>query len=87
MFNRAERRHHIERLKEARKNYWGFGRPRTIGPDHMTPKQLGQVVQHPQSCSCSGCGNDRRHSWNKAACRTLQERSQIEALKTYEFEE
>jgi hypothetical protein len=85
MFSRAERRHHIERLKEARKHYWGYGNPRAIGPDKMTPKQLGKVIQHPQMCSCSGCGNQRRHSWFKSERRTLQERSQIEAEKTYEY--
>jgi hypothetical protein len=78
MFSRSERRHHIERLKETRKTYW------SAMP--LTPKALGSVVQHPQMCSCSGCGNPRRHAWFKSERLTLQERSQIEALKTYELE-
>jgi len=80
MFNRAERRHHTDRLKETRKAYGRRKEP-------LTPKQLSAMVQHPQMCSCSGCGNPRRHKWFKAECLTLQERSQLEALKTYEFEE
>lgn len=28
-FNRAVRRHHTERLKKARKTYWGYNRPLT----------------------------------------------------------
>jgi hypothetical protein len=87
MFNRSERRHHIERLKEARKGYWGYGNPRARGSDNMDARQLGQVTQHPQMCSCAACGNPRRHKWFKGECLTLQERSQLEALKTYEFEE
>lgn len=87
MFSRAERRHHIERLKEARKGYWGYGNPRARGPEKMDAKLLGKVVKNPQVCSCPGCGNSRRHKWFKSECLTLQERSQLEALKTYEFEE
>jgi hypothetical protein len=80
MFDRAERRHHIERLKEARKSYGWRKEP-------LTPRQLGAMVQHPQMCSCSGCGNPRRHKWFKSECLTLQERSQIEALKKIETSE
>jgi hypothetical protein len=83
MFDRAERRHHIERLKETRKHYWGYGRR----GEQMDPKQLARVVQHPQMCSCPGCGNARKHFGNSKEALTLQEQSQIEALRTYEFKE
>lgn len=86
MFSRAERRHHIERLKESRKHYWGYGNPRAIGPDKMTPKQLGKVVQNPQMCSCPACGNSRRHEWFKGERLTLQECSSNEALKKIEHD-
>jgi hypothetical protein len=82
MFDRSERRHHIERLKETRKTYWGYGRR----GETMSAAQLGRVVQHPQSCSCTGCGNPRKHFGNSEESLTIQERSQIEALKTYELE-
>lgn len=60
-FNRAERRAQVERLKARRKNYWGYGRPWSArGAEPMGPKQLGRVVQYPQVCSCTGCGNQRR---------------------------
>lgn len=80
------RRHHIERLKEKRKNYWGYGKRTEHGPDKMSPKALGAVVQHPQSCSCWGCGNDRRHFGNSKDARTIQERSQIEVEKKFKEE-
>lgn len=79
MFNRSERRHHIERLKEARKRYWSR-------PSPMTDKDLGSVVQHPQACSCPGCGNPRRHFGNSAVSLTIQEQSMLEAVRKYEFE-
>jgi len=59
---RAIRRSHIDRLKKNRKNYWNkgisYGRE---GISIMSPKQLGQVVQYPQACSCPMCGNPRKH--------------------------
>jgi hypothetical protein len=59
-FNRAVRRHHIARLKKARRLYWGFHRvDKYTGV--MTPAQLGMVVQYPQTCSCLGCGNQRQY--------------------------
>lgn len=72
--NRAERRHHIARLKHNRRNYWGYpnrwidnhGLP--VGPQPMDARQLGRVVQYPQACSCPGCCNVRRaHHWNDSA--------------------
>lgn len=64
---RALRRHHIERLKRNRKNYWGF--PERVAGRHgeapvslepMSEKQLGKVVQYPKDCSCGVCCNVRR---------------------------
>ena len=61
-FNRAERRAQVARLKVKRKFYWSYGRAYgTEGNTSMNPRQLGMVVQHPQSCSCPmGCGNARK---------------------------
>ncbi len=59
-FSRAVRRHHVERLKQTRKGYWGYDRPRTVGPAEMCAKALGKVVQYPASCSCTMCGNSRK---------------------------
>lgn len=87
MYSRAERRHHVDRLKAARKHIWGYGNPRSIGPEKMSPRELGKAVQNPQICSCAMCGNPRRHKWFKGGCLTLQERSHNEALKTYGSEE
>jgi len=82
--NRAERRHHVQRLKRNRRNYWGYPRyTRSVldfppVPDEpMPPRALGQVVHTPQCCSCSGCGNPRRHSWFKGEMLTLQERRSL----------
>lgn len=73
---RSIRRHHIERLKNSRKHYYQY----TNGVV-QTPRQLGLVVNTAQLCSCSGCGNPRRHSWFKSECLTLQERSFLETEK------
>lgn len=78
-FNRAERRAQVARLKAKRKNYWGYGlaKPWRSGP--MPPDTLGKVVQHPQACSCMGCGNQRRY-----VGPTLRERVQQGDLDEYE---
>jgi hypothetical protein len=83
------RRHHIERLKKARKYYWGYNNRNAWWRDNqsMSPRELGRVVQNPQTCSCSGCGNSRNHSWFKRECQTVQERSFFEAYKSYGMEE
>lgn len=62
--SRALRRHHRQRLKHARKAYWGHGRS-----DPMGPVILARVVDTPHPCSKECCGNPRRHFGE----RTLQE--------------
>lgn len=51
---RALRRHHVARLKAARRFHWG----RDLRHD---AKVLGQVVDTPCPCSCRMCGNPRRY--------------------------
>ena len=75
---RALRRDHVQRLKNNRKNYWGYGRAYgQDGTSVMSPKQLSKVVQYPKNCSCPMCGNERKH-FHK---RTLQELKQLQILK------
>ena len=62
--SRAERRHHIVRLKKSRVRYWANQ------PGTWEARRLGAVVQHPCICSCWMCGNPRK--W--AGERTVQER-------------
>ena len=50
----AMRRHHRERIKRARRHYWGRDRA-------LTPGQLGIVVDTPHPCSCLLCANRRKH--------------------------
>ena len=54
--------HHRERLKQARKHYWG----RDLS---QNPHALSSVVNTPCRCSCPMCGNRRKHLGP-----TLQER-------------
>ena len=76
-FNRAERRAQVARLKAKRKSYWGYGASYgREGKTVMSPARLGAIVQHPQSCSCMGCGNQRRYTG-----RTLKEIVQIVTMK------
>lgn len=51
---RALRRHHVARLKAARRFHWG----RVIRHD---ANAVGKVVDTPCPCSCWMCGNPRRH--------------------------
>jgi len=61
--NRAERRHHRERLKKKRRYHWG----RDLKDE---PEILAMAVNTPCSCSCFMCGNPR-HKYNEI---TMQER-------------
>lgn len=74
---RALRRHHRERLKTARRFYWGRGRDRGANPASDSDKAQGVVISTPAPCSCTLCGNPRRH-FDEA---TLQERRSDEALR------
>ena len=62
---RAERRHHIERLKHKRRFYWGCNRDLA-----KSPKHLAKVANTPTPCSCWMCGNARRWFGEE----TIQER-------------
>jgi len=80
---RAIRRHHIKRLKQARKHYWGYYGPKSqwtnaldkapeAGLKRMSPIQLGRVVQNPQACSCLGCsGNYERRYFGRRSIKEL----------------
>jgi hypothetical protein len=67
---RAERRHHVQRLKHNRRNYWGYPNRYRVSPLDSPPlppvemdeRSLGQVVHTPQLCSCYGCGNTRHNT-------------------------
>ena len=58
---RADRRHHYNRLKNRRidLNYWG--RYGDQGMPKWTKPVLGMAVNTPCNCSCTMCGNPRRH--------------------------
>lgn len=86
--DRSERRHHIERLKKSRKNYWGYPRKYyqhreelPVTPEQMDARQLGKVVQYPQACSCCGCGNARRWPGINEGERSLDERRQLDMYR------
>lgn len=50
---RALRRHHVVRLKKARRWYHGTDQ-------WQNPKWIGKAVHTPQLCSCWMCGNQRK---------------------------
>lgn len=62
---RAERRHHVDRLKHNRRFYWGSDRDLS-----KCQKQLARVVDTPTPCSCWMCGNSRKWLGEE----TIQER-------------
>lgn len=55
-FARALRRHHRERLRHARRFFWG--RDRDLWAE--APGVLGAALRTPAVCSCEGCGNPRK---------------------------
>ena len=76
--NRALRRHHLRRLRNRRKHYrW----VRIHENGLLTGRELGIVTRTPKICSCTICGNPRRHFGDvtlqerKAACRSLEDGS------------
>lgn len=72
---RAMRRHHLARLKNARRYYWGAGRYR--GPEEargLSERHLGMALHTPCPCSCHACGNSRK--WLNE--RTVQERRELQ---------
>lgn len=82
-FNRAVRRHHIARLKDSRKSYWGYNRTwGQTGNEGMSSKQLGKVVQNPQQCSCMGCGNQRKYEGRplNEQCDIITLREELDSL-------
>lgn len=66
---RAERRHHIARLKKTRSSYFVFNWWDNVG------KRLGVISQYPKKCSCHMCGNPRKYDKQE---RTLQELRDID---------
>lgn len=50
--SRAVRRHHMVRLKRKRKSYYMAKGSRN---------QVGKVFHSPAICSCTMCGNPRKH--------------------------
>lgn len=58
--NRALRRHHTQRVKRKRKDYWS---------GDLDERRLGMVAHTPKPCSCSMCGNPRKYFEEK----TVQE--------------
>jgi len=58
---RAIRRAHAERLKRARRKWWGR---------ELDDKENSRVIDTPTPCSCWMCGNPRRYFSE----RTIQER-------------
>ena len=56
---RALRRHHVNRLKKKRVNYYG-GYAREL-PERERLRTVGVFVNTVPVCSCWMCGNPRRH--------------------------
>lgn len=71
---RSKRRHHIERLKKKRKDYW-FGDLDTV--------QKNKVLSTPHPCSKSCCGNPRRSKGVYEHKLTVQERKENQLEEGY----
>ena len=73
-FGIALRRHHVARVKKARKGYWGRGRSWSM--PELTPRQLGIVSTTSAMCSCLLCCSPRKSNGEL----TMQERGLFQAL-------
>lgn len=74
--NRAERRHHHDRMLEKVKHYsyyWYGWRNEEEKLLHMK-----KTAENRKPCSCSGCCNRRRSEWAKAERLSMQERRMLE---------
>ena len=83
------RRHHYARLKNTRRNHWGYGKQgwrgiAEAGFEEMSKTVEGMVTRTPTPCSCYMCGNPRHYGWENKL--TIQERKAEEAYK-YQIEE
>jgi len=86
---RAVRRHHYARLKNTRRQHWGYGKQGFRSDCHheivnMSPAEAGMVTRTPTPCSCWMCGNPRHNGWEIKL--TMQERKALEAYE-YQIEE
>lgn len=86
---RAWRRHHRDRLKQARKGYWSGPHPEWGAA--WEGRRLGMLAQNPKPCSCWMCGSPRRVHGNAQASLTFQELRarcvEREGLEEAEFQE
>jgi hypothetical protein len=70
MQSRADRRHHMQRLKQRVADYY-------IGHARDDARARGRLAKTRTPCSCWMCGNPRRHLGE----RTLQERRLLAAAE------
>lgn len=77
-FKRAERRHHVNRLKNKRKYHYGY--QKYLNDDNRG-RMLGMIVNTATNCSCHMCGNPRSYYGNSSFSKTLSEQSDLEVSK------
>lgn len=54
--SRAERRHHMDRIKKRVRGYYQFAR------EPVNPREVcGKLARTRTPCSCPMCGNPRKH--------------------------
>ena len=64
MAKTALRRHHTERLKYNRKDYWAAG-ARAVGFAFSEKERLNKLARTPKRCNCWMCKNPRKVRGNK----------------------
>lgn len=67
--SKARRIHHRERLKKARRRYWG----RDLS---LEPEMLAKAIACPKRCACWICSGTRKHEG-----ATLKERLSAEEMR------
>lgn len=80
MAKTALRRHHTQRLKHLRKNYWGR---RFSFVEPLDEKGLNIVARTPKPCNCWMCKNPRKVFGSKA--KLAKERREEEFANSQEL--
>jgi hypothetical protein len=74
---RSVRRHHLERIKQRRSNYYSLASWQIEA--EAKKRHLGRIANTAKLCSCWMCGNPRNHRTEK----TLNELSATEVANLF----
>lgn len=84
--NRADRRHHHQRMIEKVKDFWWLQASKYWGSEEKRQRHIRKMAETRKPCSCDMCCNVRRNPLAKGERLTMQERKIIESMKDNDYE-